>query len=100
MKIKHILILASLLALALPAVTLAGHHYGGGNCGGPCGMTRNWNMTEMDTDGNGELNFDEFTAPNLKRWRYNFDMIDADKNGSISSDEWKALLEAHGVKKE
>ena len=78
--------------LSLPTLAIAGHHYG-------ChyGKMNNWNMTELDTDGDGRMSFDEFIAPRTERWQSGFDSIDTDQDGQISEAEWNAFLEMHGV---
>jgi hypothetical protein len=62
-------------------------------------MMNSWDMTEMDTNKDGSLSFDEFAESSRKQLRGGFDMIDTDGDGLISSDEWAAFLEVHGMKK-
>lgn len=93
MNAKIIVAATAVLALALPSLTIASHHYGGHGC-----MTKNWNMTALDTNNDGVLTFDEFSAPNVKKWRSGFDMIDTNGDGEASADEWNTFLEMHGMK--
>ena len=93
MNVKIVVVVAAFFALVPPSLTIAGHHYGGHGC-----MTKNWDMTALDTDNDGVLTFDEFTAPNLKKWRSGFDMIDTNSDGEIGVDEWNEFKEAHGMK--
>lgn len=89
---KTIVSVVAIFAFALPSLTFAGHHYGGhGN------MTKNWDMTALDGDNDGMLTFDEFNAPNVKKWRSGFDMIDTNSDGEVSEDEWNVFLEMHGM---
>ena len=81
-----------LAALLIFSVAYAGHHYSGHGH-----MTNSWNMTEMDTDQDGFLTFDEFSYTPQKQLRGDFDMIDENEDGMIDKDEWTKLLEAHGV---
>jgi len=95
MKARHFLTILAIIALAFPAFTIAGHyhgHYGS--------MQGNWDMTALDTNEDGVLTFEEFSAPNVKKWRSGFEMIDTSGDGNISTEEWRAFLEVHGVKSE
>ena len=50
---------------------------------------------QMDTDGNGQVDWEEFQAavPGMKRPA--FDTIDADKSGGISRGEWDSFMKSH-----
>ena len=93
MKATTILVLAALLLVFATAPVFAGHHYHG--CGYGGGMS--WDMSDRDSNGDGVLSFDEFSAPQQESMRSGFDMIDSDKDGSISGDEWNTFLQVHGV---
>ena len=82
-----------ILTLTLPALTLAGHHYGGHG-----DMSMVWDMTTLDTDSDGVLTFEEFISPNVQKWRSGFDMIDTNGDGEVGVDEWDAFTEVHGMK--
>jgi Ca2+-binding EF-hand superfamily protein len=60
-------------------------------------MDMSWDMTEKDTDSDGTLSFEEFSAPQMEMLRAGFDMIDTNKDGKISADEWNTFLKVHGV---
>ncbi len=94
MKIKsYIILIASLMLIVVP-LAFAGHHYHG--CGhGKGGMS--WNMSDKDSNSDGMLSFEEFTAPQMEMMRAGFDMIDTNKDGKISGDEWNTFLKVHGV---
>ena len=62
MNIKMVATALVILALTMPSLTLAGHHYGGHG-----DMNMIWDMTTLDTDSNGVLKFDEFIAPNVEK---------------------------------
>lgn len=93
MNKKRVATAMVILALTMPALTLAGHHYGGHG-----DMSMVWDMTRLDTDSNGMLTFEEFTAPNVEKWRSGFDMIDTNGDGEVGVDEWDAFTEVHGMK--
>ena len=93
MNIKIIAVALTIFALALPSLTLAGHHYGGHG-----DMNMVWDMTVLDTDRDGVLTFDEFIAPNVEKWRSGFGMIDTNADGEVGVDEWDAFLAVHGMK--
>lgn len=92
MTLKTIIAATAIFALILPSLSIAGHHYGGHGC-----MTKNWDMTALDTDNDGVLTFDEFSAPNVKKWRSGFEMIDTNGDTEVSVDEWDAFLGMHGM---
>ena len=52
-------------------------------------------FAQMDKDGNGQVDWEEFQAaiPGMKRPA--FDTIDADKSGGISREEWDAFMKSH-----
>lgn len=83
---KKFIILLLVSTMAIPTITLAGYHNGGGDY-----MGQSWNMTDLDTDGNGRLTFDEFTSPSMEKWQSGFDMIDTDGSDDISVEEWKVF---------
>ena len=83
-----------LISFLIPGLAVSGHHYGGYHCGMP-----SWDKDSLDVDRDGELTFDEFTAPQAKKWRAGFDMIDVNGDGVISDMEWEEFLSAHGKNK-
>ena len=93
MNAKIFIAVIAIFALALPSLTIAGHHYGGHGC-----MSKNWDMTALDTDNDGVLTFEEFSAPNMKKWRSGFNMIDTNGDGEVGAEEWGEFSEAHGMK--
>ncbi|MGD9331406.1 MAG: hypothetical protein PVJ53_08840 [Desulfobacterales bacterium] len=98
MKIRLSLLISVAFILIITSLAIAGHHYKGhGGCSGHGGMMSSWNMDTMDSNKNGSLTFDEYSRMQLDQLRAGFDMIDTNKDGVISAEEWKALLEVHGV---
>ena len=94
MNIRNILILSLTFALILSPLALAGHHYHGHGY-----MMPSWDMTDLDTDQDGALSFDEFGASHMDKLRAGFNMIDADKDGVIGASEWNDFLRVHGMDK-
>lgn len=93
MKAKYFLIALAISALAFPALTPAGQYHGSNGH-----MMGNWDMTALDTNADGVLTFEEFSAPNVEKWRSGFKMIDTSGDGAISNEEWRAFLDVHGMK--
>ena len=89
MKKLIIIFSASLILVAGSISTsIAGHHYHG------CGGMRD--MTEMDSNDDGEITLEEFSARQMEKQKNAFDMLDMDNNGVIDSTEWDKFLEMHG----
>ena len=83
--------------IGLFGISMAGHYYHGsghGYHGYGMGMT---NMTDLDGDKNGEITFDEFSAPQTDRLMSAFKMLDTNNDNVIDKDEWNAFLKVHGI---
>ena len=72
MKIRHHVIILSLIGLLASPSAWAAHHYKG-----YCGTMSSWNMSEMDANQDGALSFEEFSNRQTKKLRAGFDMIDS-----------------------
>ncbi len=92
MALKKLIFILVVSLISLPTLAFASHHYGG-----HYGKMNSWNMTELDSDGDGLLSFEEFVAPRTERWQAGFDGIDTDQDGLISEEEWNTFLEMHGM---
>ena len=80
------------LALFLGAVinAHAGHHgY----------MMFNYDISDMDTNNDGVVSFDEYSALHSEKLRWGFKALDSYNDGSISASEWETFLKVHGVVK-
>ena len=80
---------AAMMIAGLASGSMAGHNYHG------YGMQ----MTEMsaiDSNDDGMITFDEFSAPTVERLKSGFDMLDTDNSGKIDQKEWDEYLKAHG----
>jgi Ca2+-binding EF-hand superfamily protein len=53
-------------------------------------------MSEMDRNNDGEITFDEFSAPATERLKSGFKMLDINNHDIISQEEWDEFLRAHG----
>ena len=92
MKLRRIITTTLVLSFVLASFAIAGHHYYGH------GFTMSsWNLTDMDSDQDGALSFEEFGASHMDKLRAGFNMIDTDKDGMIGTDEWNAFLRVHGM---
>jgi hypothetical protein len=57
-------------------------------------------FSDMDTDGNGSLSFEEFKNLFPSTEQKAFDRLDGDKDGVLSHEEWHQFKEMHkGMKK-
>jgi Ca2+-binding EF-hand superfamily protein len=57
------------------------------------------NMTNMDSNGDGMVSFEEYEAFHSEQLRWSFNALDTDNDGSISESEWEQFLKMHGVGK-
>lgn len=53
---------------------------------------------DMDADGNGLVNWGEFTAYFNPAEQKVFSVVDMNQDGNIDHDEWHQFKEAHGLK--
>ena len=89
MKKRLIIFLASLMLVAGSiSASIASHHYHG------CGGMRD--MTEMDSNEDGEITLEEFSARQMEMQKNAFEMLDTNNDGVIDSTEWDNFLEMHG----
>ena len=89
MKKLIIMSIASLMLVAGSiSGSIAGHHYHG------CGGMRD--MTDMDSNEDGEITLEEFSARQMKMQKNAFEMLDTNTDGVIDSTEWEKFLEMHG----
>jgi hypothetical protein len=90
MKIIYFVLLLAFVSMAGPAgESIAGNSYHG------YGMQMN-EMSVMDSNGDGTITFDEFSAPTVDRLKSGFDMLDTDNSGKIDQKEWDEYLKVHG----
>lgn len=82
-------IFAIMMVAGLASVSMAGHHYHGYNM-------QMSEMSAIDSDGDGTITFDEFSAPTVDRLKSGFNMLDTDNNGKIDQKEWDEYLKVHG----
>lgn len=89
MKKLLIISIASLMLVAGSiSGSIAGHHYHG--CGGMLGMT------DMDSNEDGEITLEEFSARQMKMQKSAFEMLDTNNDDVIDGTEWDKFLEMHG----
>ena len=91
-EMKSILInltLALILGLAMVSGSMAGGNYHGHGMG----MRE---MSDMGSNDDGAISFEEFKAPTVERLKGGFDMLDTDNDGEIDQKEWDNYLRIHG----
>ena len=88
---------APLFAIIMVAVlvggSIAGHNYHGYNI-------KMSEMSEVDSNNDGEITFDEFSAPTTEKLKSGFKMLDTNDDEVISKEEWKEFLRVHGMDKQ
>jgi len=88
-NILLILALAVILCFGIVSRPLTGGSYHGHGMG----MSE---MSDMDSDDDGVISFEEFRAPTVERLSNGFDMLDTDNDGEIDQREWDNYLMIHG----
>jgi Ca2+-binding EF-hand superfamily protein len=94
MKIALIIpALAILSAIALligaAATVNAGHH----------GSMFGAELSDMDSNNDGMVSFEEYSAYHSEKLRWSFNALDSNNDGSISESEWNTFLKMHGMGK-
>jgi hypothetical protein len=56
-------------------------------------------ISDMDTNNDGVVSFEEYSALHTEKLRWEFNALDTDNDGSISASEWETFLKMHGVGK-
>lgn len=86
------LAVAGILAGTLVNGAIAGHNYHG------YGMKMT-EMSEIDSNEDGVVTFEEFSAPTVDRLKSGFKMLDTNGDEKISSEEYDEFLRVHGFEK-
>ena len=81
-----------ILIVGLVSTGIAGHNYHG------YGMKIS-EMSEIDRNNDGEITFDEFSAPTTEKLKSGFEMLDTNSDEVISKEEWDEFLRVHGFEK-
>ena len=82
----------AILIVGLVSSAIAGHNYHG------YGMKMS-EMSEIDSNNDGEITFDEFSAPTIEKLKSGFEMLDTNSDEVISKEEWDEFLRVHGFEK-
>ena len=56
-------------------------------------------MSEIDSNNDGDITFDEFSAPTTEKLKGSFKMLDTNDDDVISQEEWDEFLRVHGFEK-
>jgi Ca2+-binding EF-hand superfamily protein len=56
-----------------------------------------WDMTEMDSDRDNMLSFEEYSDSYQESLNKSFNMIDTNQDGIVDKSEWDAILNIHGI---
>ena len=91
-KLHTMLSLSVILIVGLVSAAIAGHNYHG------YGMKMS-EMSEIDRNNDGEITFDEFSAPTTEKLKSGFEMLDTNSDEVISKEEWDEFLRVHGFEK-
>ena len=89
-KLIFLTIASAVVIAGFSGVSTAGQYHHG------CSGMKMSELSEMDTDNDGVLSFEEFSAPRMERYKSAFDMLDSSGNGEIDQDEWTNFIEKHG----
>ena len=85
-------ILTVILIAGFVSVSIAGHKYHGYSM-------KMSEMSEIDSNNDGEITFGEFSAPTTEKLKNGFKMLDTNDDDVISKDEWDEFLRVHGLEK-
>ena len=95
-KIIFLTLLSLFFVGGVVGISIAGYGYHGKH-GYGYGMQ---DMSSLDGNGDSQISFDEFSAPQMDRLKSAFNMLDTDKDGVISKAEYDEFLKVHGVSPE
>jgi Ca2+-binding EF-hand superfamily protein len=80
---------AAMLVVGIVSGSIAGHGYHGYSM-------KMSEMSEIDNNNDGEISFEEFSAPTTEKLKSGFMMLDSNNDEAISKDEWDEFLKVHG----
>ena len=92
MKLLLTLMISGILVFTLANGSIAGHNYHG------YGMKMS-EMSDIDTNEDGVVTFEEFSAPTVDKLKSGFKMLDTNGDERISSEEYDEFLRVHGFEK-
>ena len=77
------------LLIGAAATVNAGHH----------GSMFGAELSDMDSNNDGMISFEEYSAFHSEKLRWSFNALDTNNDGSISESEWDTFLKMHGMGK-
>jgi hypothetical protein len=95
-KIIFPILLSLLFVGGIVGISMAGYGYHGKYGYG----SEMQDMLSLDGDGDSQISFEEFSAPQMDRLKSAFKMLDTDKDGVISKGEYNEFLKVHGLNPE
>ena len=89
-KLRLTPLFAAMMIAGLASGSTAGYNYHGSSM-------QMSEMSAIDSNNDGMITFDEFSAPTVDRLKSGFDMLDTDNGGKIDRKEWDEYLKVHGI---
>ena len=81
-----------LFTAGLVSISFAGYNYHGYSM-------KMSEMSEIDSNNDGEITFGEFSAPTTEKLKSSFKLLDSNDDDVISQEEWDEFLRVHGFEK-
>ena len=88
-NIKMTTMAVAVMIVGFVSLSFAGYGYHGYNM-------KMSEMSEVDSNNDGEITFEEFSAPTTEKLKSGFKMLDSNNDEAISKDEWDEFLKVHG----
>ena len=90
-KLFMIPIVGLVLISGFVTTSIASHHYHSCSYMG--------DTSAMDSNQDGLITFDEFSAPHMEKYKHVFELLDKDNDEVINEDEMNEFMKVHGYDK-